>query len=122
MSNRITFNSIEIGDHAWAQIDFEGNVLKRNIPRAIGNVVYPTETMGGGLRTITVHAWVIKETRAALETYMRDLPTNLGHALATLSIDGVDYTNCALESISTDGDNFSWAIFTCVFVQSIGED
>ncbi len=120
--SRITFNSFEIGDEAWAEIHFEGNVLKRNVPRAIGNIVYPTEVMGGGLRKIVVHAWVIKQTRVGLESYMRDLPAALGHELATLSIDGEDYTNCALESISTDGEHYTWAIFTCTFSQSVSED
>lgn len=108
---RITFNGIYLGDHAWASFSYNGNVNTRIIPRAKGAVLYDTKEMGGGIINITIHAWVTKNTRRGLEKFFYDLQGNLGRAKATLDIEGaLTLTDAAIENYemsNTDSNNFS---------------
>ncbi len=117
--DRVKFNNVAIGDYAWAEISYQGNVVTRIIPRALGVRIYSTSEMGGGQRRITVHAYVIKATRKDLEEYFRTLPASLGYAAATLTVDGVSYTNCYMESITPPSGVERWATFTVNFIQSV---
>lgn len=107
---RITFNSVYLGDHAWASFSYEGNVNTRIIPRARGAVLRDTNEMGGGIMRITIHAFVVKTTRKSLEQYFYNLEGNLGREKATLDIDGWEITDAAIESYemsNTENQNFS---------------
>lgn len=108
---RITFNGIYLGDHAWATVGYNGNVSTRIVPRAKGAIMYDTKEMGGGIITITVNAWVVKDTRRGLEKYFYDLQGNLGRAKATLDIEGaLTIADAAIESYemsNTEANKFS---------------
>jgi len=108
---RITFNGIYLGDHAWASFAYNGNVSKRIVPRARGAIMYDTKEMGGGVVTITVTAWVVKDTRKQLEKFFYDLQGDLGRAKATLDIEThLTLTDAAIESYemsNSEPKNFS---------------
>jgi len=119
MASRVSFNGVTIGDYAWAVVGFSGNTSVRVIPRAKGVRIYSTEEMGGGYRTITVSAYVIKQSRKDLEEYFRTLPDLLGHEAATLVVEGVSYTNCVMTGINPESTYEKWNTFTVEFLQSI---
>ena len=118
---RITFNSIYLGDHAWVSVSYNGNVSTRVIPRAKGAVIYDTKEMGGGILTITVHAWVIKDTRKELEKFFYDLEGNLGRAKATLDIEGyLTVTDAAIDSYEmSNTENQNHSKFTVTIIKPV---
>ena len=59
----ITYNSIRIGDLAWLEMSYQGNPSVRIIPKALGVRIRSTIENGGGVNTVIVRAWVIKNSR-----------------------------------------------------------
>lgn len=118
-NQRIKFNDVYLGDHAWASFAYEGNVSMRIIPRAKGVVIRDTKENGGGLIRISIYAWVIKTTRKALEQYFYNLQGNLGQAKAAIDIDGWELANCAIESYEmSNSENQSYSNFTVTVIKS----
>lgn len=115
MASNINFNGVDIGCHGWLEINTENEVEVHKIPRADGAII---RRKGGGLKTITVHAWKVFSTRAQKEQYMNALAGNLTSALATLIANGVSYTNCILQDVTDDSTHNNWAEFTLTFLKS----
>ena len=117
---RITFNGIYLGDHAYVSFSYSGNVNTRIIPRARGAILLDTKENGGGIIRITANAWVVKNTRKELEKYFYDLQGNLGRAKATLDIEGyLIITDAAIESYDMDSDNKNNCKFTVTIVKPV---
>ena len=110
-----SFNGVNIGDHAWAEIATENEVEVHKIPRADGVIL---RQRGGGLKTITVHGWIKKVDRATLETYIDGLAAAFGSALADLVVNGNTYSNCIFKSISPGSEHYRWSRFSIVFFKS----
>ena len=108
-----------IGDHAWAEVSYQGSPFIRTIPRASGVKIYSTDEMGGGYTRIAVHAWVKKTTRKLLEQYFLNLPINIGKKTGTLKISGTEYSGCSMSNITADSSYHKWAFFSVEFVRSI---
>jgi len=111
----ITFNGVGIGDHGWISINTANEVEVHKIPRADGAII---RRRGGGLKTITVHAWIKKDTRAEIETYFNQLPGILTSAVADLVVNGVTYSDCILQSVSPDSNHNDFNRFTITFIKS----
>jgi len=117
---RITFNSVYLGDHAYASFEYQGNVNTRIIPRAAGARMYDTNEMGGGIMTITLHAWVIKDTRKELEQYFYNLQGNLGREKAIIDIDSWEIADAAIEQYSMENTgNESHSRFTVTLTKPV---
>ena len=114
MSNS-SFNGIQIGDYTHLQVDTENEVEVHKIPRADGAIL---RRRGGGLKTLTVHGWVKKTSRKALEEYINSLAGAFGSGLADLVVNGNTYSNCILKSISPGSDYYQWSRFSIVFYKS----
>jgi len=115
MTPNASYNSIDIGDFAWLEISY-ANVLEiKKIPRADGCIV---RRRGGGEQTLTVHAYAVKTTRANFEQYFKALPTSFGSGSATLTVNGIDYTNTFFISTAPGGDYKNFTTFTVVFKRS----
>jgi len=110
-----TFSGIGLGDHAWVEISTSNEVEVHKIPRADGSII---RRRGGGLKTLTVHAWVTKENRHEIESYFNGLAGALTSNIANLIVNGVTYTNCILKSISADSTHNNFANFTLTFIKS----
>jgi len=117
---RITFNGVYLGDHAYASFSYQGNVTTKIIPRARGARLYDTNEMGGGIVTVTIHAWVVKDTRKELEQYFYNLQGNLGRAKATIDIEGWEIEDAAIESFEmSNTENQNHSMFTVSIVKPI---
>lgn len=114
----ITYNSVRIGDLGWIEMSYQGNPSVRIIPRAIGVRIRSTTENGGGINTIVVRAWVIKNSRKEFEDYIKGLHTALGNGPSTLSADGSSYTNCYMTKITADPGYSKFGFFSIEFVQS----
>ena len=112
-SNIAIFNGVQIGDHAWVQIDTENEIEVHKIPRADGSII---RRRGGGLKTLTVHAWVKKPFRSEISEFFDQLGGSLSSAVADLIVDDITYSNCLMKSISQSGEHNLWARFTIVFI------
>lgn len=114
-----TFNGIAIGNHAWVSINTQNEVEVHKIPRADGAII---RRRGGGVKTFTVTAWIIKtdtlETRSDIEEFFDQLAGAFGSGLADLIVNGVTYPNCILQNISQDTVHNRWSQFTVTFIQS----
>lgn len=117
--SRVTFNSANVGDWAWAEFAYEGNPDIRIIPRAAGVRIYSTSQMGGGQQKIIVHAYLIKSTRKEIEDFFATAHTTFGNGPSTLVVDGVSYTNTYLVRISPDSSYERYSTFEMEFVRSI---
>jgi len=119
--NGALYGGVQIGDYAYGTPDDTPNLLTETIPRATGVVL---KFLGGGLQTVTVTAWVINfaaRRRKELEEYLRDLAGNLNtQSPASLTINGVTYTNSFYNGISVSDDGHHWARFTVEFLRSSG--
>lgn len=114
MSNG-SFNSIQLGDYTFLQVDTENEVEIHKIPRADGAIL---RRRGGSLKTLTVHGWVKKMSRRELETYIDSLGAAFGSGLANLVVNNNTYSNCILKSISPGSDYYRWSRFSIVFYRS----
>jgi hypothetical protein len=114
-----TFNGIAIGDHAWASFSTENEVEIHQIPRADGAII---RRRGGGVKNITVNAWIKKtddlEDRSDIEQYFDQLGGAFGSNLADLIVNGITYSDCIFKNISQDSIHNKWATFTVSFVKS----
>ena len=114
-----TFNGVGIGDHAWISIQTNNELEVHKIPRADGAII---RRRGGGLKTITVNAWMkrtdVGEYRADVEQYFDQLAGAFGSAGANLVVNGVTYSNCFFQSISQDTVHNRWSEFTVSFIKS----
>ena len=101
------FNGIGIGDHAWVSISTANEVEVHKIPRADGAII---RRRGGGLKTLTVNAWIVEKgefaptnfDRKNIEQYFDQLGGAFGSGLADLIVNGETYSNCIFQSISQD--------------------
>ena len=110
-----SFNGIAIGDHAWLEVSTENEVEVHKIPRADGAIL---RRRGGGLKTLTVHAWITRAGRDDVETYFNGLAGMFTSGVASLVVNGVTYTNCILQSISADSNHNKFSRFTVTFLKS----
>lgn len=115
----ITFNSVRIGDMAWIEMAYQGNPSVRIIPRAVGVRIRSTSENGGGVNTIIVRAWIIKNSRSEFESYIRGLKSSLGNGPSTLTTDGDSYSNCYLSKITADPGYTKFGFFTVELIQSV---
>ena len=118
---RIKFNSVYLGDHAWAVINYEGNVTTRIVPRASGVKLRDTNENGGGVYKITIRAWIIKSTRKAVEQYLYNLRSSIGaDTKHTIDIEGWSLTNCAVEGFTMENmENTNNTNLTLSLVKSV---
>jgi hypothetical protein len=114
MSNA-NFNGVSIGDHAWVNITTSNEVEVHKIPRADGAIL---RRRGGGLKNITVNAWINKGTRVEVEQYFNQLGGAFTSAVADLIVNGVTYSDCLLQNISQDAVHNKWSNFTVTFLKS----
>lgn len=115
----VTYNSVRIGDMAWIEMSYQGNPSVKVIPRAVGVRIRSTTENGGGINTISVRAWVIKDSRKEFEDYIKGLNAALGNGPSTLSADGTSYSNCYLNKISADPGYTKFGFFTVELIQSV---
>jgi len=115
MTPNAVFGTTDIGDFAWLEISFSNNLEIKKIPRADGCIV---RRRGGGEQILTVHAYVTKTTRANFEQYFKGLPLSFGSGSATLTVNGIDYTNTFFVSVSPGGDYKNFTTFTAIFRRS----
>lgn len=120
-TNRITFQGISLGDHAYASISYQGNNDVRIVPRAIGPIIRSTTEMGGGVMTIVVRGVKANDTRVALETYFANAHGTFNLTIpGDLVIDGtLTLTDCYLDSFDQDEEDLRSNTFTFKFVKSI---
>lgn len=110
-----TFNSVNIGDHAWVSINTSNEVEVHKIPRADGAII---RRRGGGLKIITVNAWIKKSTRGEIEQYFDDLAEAFTSDIGDLVVNTRTYSNCILQTITADTIHNNWANFTITFIKS----
>lgn len=110
-----TFNGINIGDHAWLEVNTVNTVEIHKIPRADGAIIRPK---GGSLKTMRVHAWIVTSDRTTLEQYMNELAANFTSQIADLIVNGETYSNCILQDISPDSRHNKFSNFTVTFIKS----
>ena len=114
-----TFNGVGIGDHAWLEISTSNEIEIHKIPRADGTIL---RRRGGGLKTLIVHAFIIKtgggELRKDIELFFDQLGGAFGSDFADLIINGETYSNCLLQNIAADSIHNRWSRFTVTFLQS----
>ena len=115
MGANITFATVGIGDHGWASFAYAPELEIKKIPRADGCIV---RRRGGGVQTITVHAWVIKATRELFDAYMSQLPLSFGTAGADLIINGATYSNTFFQSISPSVEHNEFGQFSVTFIRN----
>lgn len=115
----VTYNSVRIGDMAWIEMSYQGNPSVKVIPRAVGVRIRSTTENGGGINTISVRAWVIKDSRKEFEDYIKGLNAALGNGPSTLTSDGSSYTNCYLSKITADPGYTKFGFFSIEFIQSV---
>lgn len=108
------FGSTDIGDHCWVVPTFDFDLEIKKIPRANGAVI---NNRGGGHHILTVHAWVRRNTRQDLESYLHDLADSFGTTSKTLTINGETYANCYFQSITPSSEHNNFNFFTVVFVK-----
>ena len=113
MTPNASFNAINIGDHAYLAPSHAVELEIKKIPRADGSII---RRRGGGVQTLTVHAWVTKTQRVDIESYLAQLAVSFGTAGANLIVNGVTYSNTFFNSLSAGGDDHQWNYFdvTCV--------
>jgi hypothetical protein len=114
-----TFNGVAIGDHAWVSIGTANEIEVHKIPRADGAIL---RRRGGGVKTLTVTAWIKKygigEERADIEQYFDQLGGAFGSDFADLIVNGVTYSNCLFQNIAPDTVHNKWSRFTVTFLSS----
>jgi hypothetical protein len=111
----ITFNGVGIGDHGWVEISTTNEVEVHKIPRADGAIL---RRRGGGLKTLTVNAWIKRDKRSDVEKYFNELAGALTSDIADLIVNDVTYSNCLLQNIAADPVHNNWARFTVTFLKS----
>jgi len=110
-----SFNGIALGDFAWVQIDTTNQVEVHIIPRADGSIV---RRRGGGVKNLTINAWIIRSSRKQIQEYFDQLAANLTSAVADLIVDDTTFSNCVMQTISQSGEHNNWARFTIRFIKS----
>jgi len=116
MASNILFSGTEIGDYGWMTPTTVLPDTEVQIPRAQG---IRQKDAGGGSMTITIDAWVVKASNAALAAYYEALPRSFGSGLADLVADGVTYTNVKFLSLNPQGRYQAQVdYFTCTFKKS----
>jgi len=95
---QIAFGGVALGDSAYLVPSYQGNVINRIIPTALGTIFQTTGQTGGGLTTIKVKARVKKSTRLELEQYVTNLFSILSTSKASLvvsqGVTSYTLTNC----------------------------
>jgi len=116
---KVKFNNVRIGDLAWIEVTYSGNVSMKIIPRALGVRLRSTIENGGGYNSIMVRAWVVKNSRKEFEDYVTSLQSSLGSSSYTLTSDGTSYSNCYINRISMEPGYTKFGFFNVEIVQSI---
>lgn len=114
MSN-ISFAGVGIGQHGWLKVNTANEVEVHKIPRADGSII---RRRGGGLKTLTVTAWIKTDNRFEIEEYFNDLAGNLTSAVADLIVNGETYSNCILQNVSPASTHLNAMSFTVTFLKS----
>ncbi len=119
---KVKFGSIYLGDTAYVTCTYQGNVITRIIPTALGTIFQPTSQTGGGLTTIRVKARVRKDTRLELEQYVNSLLNSLSTGKATLTVEygatSYTLTNCVFTSGAMQDINRNFADIDFEFLRS----
>jgi len=116
MAANISYNSVDLGDYAWMTPSTVMPDTEVAIPRAQG---IRQKDAGGGSMLVTIEAWVVKASNAALAQYYEALPRSFGTGLASLVADGVTYTNVKFLSLNPQGRYQAQVdYFTCTFKKS----
>jgi len=119
---KVKFGSIYLGDTAYATYTYQGNVITRIIPTALGSIFQPTSQTGGGLTTIRIKARVRKDTRLELEQYITSLLSALSTSKETLTVEygatSYTLTNCVFTSGGMQDINRNFADIDLEFLRS----
>jgi len=114
--------TVSIGDSAYVNVSYQGNVQPFIIPTALGVLVQSTNELGGGQLSINVDAHVNKSTRLELEQYLINLYSQLSTETGTLTVTygGSSYTiaNCSWVNGSPANSNKVHSRFSLAFIKS----
>jgi len=114
--NKAYFNGTQIGDYiANVHIDYNVNRQTYSFVRANGTYI---SNIGGGLERITFEAFKSFDTIENKDQYIQNLITSLGNASNTLTINGVDYSNCFLLSIIPSEVGCKWLKISLTFIRN----
>jgi len=117
-----TGNWVQIGDSAYIVPSYTGNAQSLIIPTALGVLIRSTATLGGGALTITVRAYVSKDTRLELEQYCLNLFSQLSTGKKSLRVEygGSSYTisDCYWVDASVSSENKLYTELTLKFIKS----
>lgn len=118
----VQFGSTYLGDSAYLDMSYEGNVITHIIPTALGTIFQSTSQVGGGVQEIQVNGYVAKASRLEVEQYLMNLASTLSTSSGTLTVTygGSSYTvtGCYFKSLSKSGGSGKYANFTVTFQRS----
>lgn len=118
----VQFGSTYLGDSAYIEMSYEGNVISHIIPTALGTIFQSTAQVGGGVQELQVQCYVSKTTRLEAEQYLMNLAAGLSTSAGTLTVTygGSSYTitNCYFKSLSKSGGSGKYANFTVNFIRN----
>jgi len=119
---RVKFGSDYIGDSAYANINYVGNVQPIVVPTALGILIQSTSDLGGGQLEIKISGYVKKTTRLELEQYLINLYNALSTGSGTLTVEygatSYTITNCYWRSGSPSISNKNFTDFELTFIKS----
>ena len=118
---RVQWKSINLGDHAFITVNYQGNNEVREIPRAKGVLIHSTQEMGGGYFSITVRGIKAESNRIALEQYFTGIDDTFDlNVPGDIVIEGIlTLSDCYLESFDQNEEDLKANTFTCKFVKSL---
>jgi hypothetical protein len=119
---KVKFAGTYIGDSAYATFSYQGNVINRIIPTALGSIFQTTGQTGGGLTTIKVKARVKKDDRLTLESYINSLFSSLSVVKGSLVVEygttSYTLTNCVFVNGSMQDINRTYGELEIEFQRS----
>jgi len=110
-----SFKGIAIGDFCWITPSYSNDKQVVHIPRADGVRI---RNMGGGQKTYSVTAYLIKSQRTTLEQYFDTLINSFGNTKGELIINGYSYGDCFFTDISPETSYPNYNTFTLTFIKS----
>lgn len=109
-----------LGDTEWVNVDYEGNVQSRIIPRAKGVKIWNTSELGGGKLTVTVDLFVIKNSRLEVEQHIFNLINNVANKKGDLVIENTfTLTDCYIVDVRSQRSSSRWNYITITFAKSL---
>ena len=110
----------ELGATEWVNVDYAGNTQSRIIPRAKGVKIWNTSDLGGGILTVTVDTFIVKDSRLEVEQYIINLINNIANKKGNLVIEGTfTISDCYINSIRSSKSNSRWNYITITFTKSL---